>query len=98
MPHQVAPMVHSWAVPWVMVPVILVCLVAMVAIVANAIAATVRANAETVLKRRMVEQGYPADEIVRVIRARPQDLQETDDQEAMPRKPSKPPRQFTSVL
>lgn len=73
------------------------CLVAIVAIVANAITATLKANAETNLKRRMVEQGYPADDIMRVIRATRAEGIDANDL-PLPNVPSKPPRQYKPVV
>ena len=90
-------MVQSLALPWV-VPTIFGCLVAIVAIVANVISSTVKANAETDLKRRMVEQGYSADDILRVIRATSEGSEETDDACATPAKPPKPPKQYKTVV
>lgn len=90
-------MVQALAVPWV-IPVIFGCLVAIVAIVANVISSTVTANAETDLKRRLVEQGYSADDIVRIVRATSQDNEEADDEVSTPARPSKPPKQYKSVV
>ena len=90
-------MASALVMPWV-IPVIFGCLVAIVAIVANVIGSTVKANAETDLKRRMVEQGYSADDILRVIRATSADGEESGDEFATLAKPSKPPKQYKSVV
>jgi hypothetical protein len=77
--------------PWA-IPTIFGCLVAMVAIVANVTAATIKANAETNLKKRMIEQGYSAAEIERVIRASGTSGHapcREYDEESPPRKPPK---------
>lgn len=93
-------MIHSaLAMPWV-VPVIFGCLVGMVAIVANAIVSIMRANAETNLKRRMVEHGYTAEDIARVIRASSHATPDSVDEDAnaASRHPSKPPKQYKMTV
>jgi len=85
--------------PWV-VPVVFGCLVAMVAIVANVVASTLKTNAETNLKRRMVEHGYSAEDIERVIcaTARESDeCEECDDRRTVPAKPVKPPKAYKAM-
>ena len=54
--------------PWA-IPVIFGCLVGMVAIIANTISSVVKSNAETSLKKRMVDQGFAVDDIERVVRS-----------------------------
>ena len=90
-------MANVLVMPWA-IPAIFGCLVAIVAIVANVASATIKANAETNLKRRMVERGYSVDEIERVIRATsndsPQCAQDFPTQAAA----SKPPKQYKSLV
>ena len=91
-------MIHqALTMPWV-VPTIFGCLVAIVAIVANVASATMKANAQTNLKRRMVEQGYSADDIERVIRATSQDGQQRDEDFRASATPSKPPKPYKSLV
>lgn len=56
------------AMPWV-IPVIFGCLVGMVAIVTSHVSGCITHVAETNLKRAMVERGFSAAEIERVIKA-----------------------------
>jgi sensor histidine kinase regulating citrate/malate metabolism len=90
-------MIHAMTMPWV-IPTIFGCLVAIVAIVANVASATMKASAETNLKRRMVEQGYSVDEIERVIRATSNDDQQCAHDLPAHATASKPPKQSKSML
>ncbi len=86
---------NALAMPWV-IPTIFGCGVAMVAIIANVVSSTLKANAETRLKQRMVEQGYSPDDIVRVIRASAGE-ESDDDEFVSSAKPSKPPKQYKAM-
>jgi hypothetical protein len=59
---------HVLTMPWG-IPVIFGCLVGMVSIVAKRVSQCVTQMAEINLKRAMVERGFPAAEIERVVRA-----------------------------
>jgi len=54
--------------PWA-IPVIMGCLVAIVAILATVVSCCISGVAETKLKRAMVERGFSAGEIERVVKA-----------------------------
>lgn len=59
---------HVLAMPWV-VPVIFGCLVGIIAIITSHVSGCITQVAETNLKRVMVERGFSAAEIERVIKA-----------------------------
>ncbi len=88
---------HAMAMPWV-IPTIFGCMVAIVAIVSNVMSATLKANAETNLKRRMVEQGYSADDIERVIRVSSTDGQLAAEDGCTGLLPAKAPKRYKSPV
>ena len=70
--------------PWV-IPVVCGCTVAIVAIVCGVISECVKTVVQTNLKRTMVENGYTAEQIVTVLRAK---KQKTDNFASETQKPS----------
>ncbi len=98
-------MVQMLALPWA-IPVVFGCLVGIVAILANMVSNIIRNVSETGLKKRMVDQGFSAAEIERVVRAGaarcPACGYEGDDEDesahrAKPAKPAKPPKHRADV-
>ncbi len=85
-------MVQLISMPWA-IPVIFGCLVAIVAIIANSISTTLRTNAEIGLKRQMVERGYTAAEIERVMRASSGESEPCSSEISADTVPRKPPKQ-----
>ena len=85
---------HALAMPWV-IPTIFGCLVAIVAIISKASASAVNSIAETSLKKRMVDQGFSAAEIERIVYATarncPQCGSQFPEADAHPAKPPKRP-------
>ncbi len=74
--------------PWV-IPVCMGCLVAIVAILAGISAGCISGVAETKLKRAMVERGFSAAEIERVVKA-------STCGEEVPPKPFTGPKQYSA--
>ncbi len=88
---------HALAMPWA-IPTIFGCLVAIVAILSKTIASAVNSISETSLKKRMVNQGFSASEIERIVHASARTCRhcgsqfpETDDH------PTKPPKRPAAV-
>lgn len=65
-------MYNALSMPWA-IPTIFGCLVAIVAIISGAVASCYKASSANRLKRAMVERGYSAAEIARVIQVSPCD-------------------------
>ena len=83
--------------PWV-VPVVFGCLVAIVAIVSGVVSDCVKKVAETKLKQSMVERGYSAAEIERVLRATADEEDEDDDGKPLPGKPIHSGKGYASAV
>ena len=94
-------MSHALAMPWA-IPVIFGCTVGIVAILAGATSSTIKALAETSLKKRMVNQGFSVSDIERVICATanrcPHCGVDYPNDEHTPSKPMKPPKRHAGVV
>jgi len=83
--------------PWV-VPVVSGCLVAVIAIVSGVFSDCVKKMAETKLKQSMVERGYSAAEIERVVRATAREECEGENVKPLSHKPIHGGKDYASAV